>query len=96
MLIAPPYRMFEHCDGVLLSASPIVDGGGIGGIKTWLSETQQPVYSVGPLLPRSYWGSVQNNGGAPEVDSFLSHALERYGKHSLVLVRLKMTFMCAE
>lgn len=82
---------------MLLSASPIVDGEGIDGIKTWLSENRQSVYSVGPLLPRSYWDPVQSNGEAPDIESFLSHALVQHGEHSVVLVSLMMTLLiCPE
>lgn len=44
------------------------------------------MYSVGPLLPRSYWDPTQGNGGDPDIEIFLSNALEKHGEHSMVLV----------
>lgn len=61
----------------------------IEGVKTWFSEAQKDVYGVGPLLPRSYWDTVQSDGGAANIRNFLDKMHEEYGGKSVVFVRIK-------
>lgn len=78
--------LFDNCDGVLLSAAHAIEGQAIDAIKTWFSETKRDVFSVGPLLPPSYWHAAQSDQGSDDVPVFLNDMLAKYGEKSVILV----------
>lgn len=84
---------FENCDGVMLSSPEALESAAINSAKEWFSETGKDVYSVGPLLPRSYWSATQSDQGAVDVTLFLKEMQEKYGQNSVFLVRKTPCFI---
>ena len=66
-------------------------------MRTWLAETNRPLYTIGPLVPPGFgdmaglsavakqmeFKSTKNGG---EVQVFLDRILKSHGKHSLIYV----------
>lgn len=79
-----------------MNSTPILERNALEAFQEWLGD--RPVINVGPfdfpIIDRS--GKVQRpdaSSANPEVESFLSATLERYGPKSLIYVCAELRYM---
>ena len=84
------FRFFVECDGIVLNTSTLLEGPIIDTWKAWYKH--RPVIAAGPfdypIIARVPEASEENS----EAILFLDSALEKHGPHSVIYVRVILTF----
>ena len=97
--IAFPYSFARDCDGFLSVSSQVFESDSLDALRTWLAETNRPLYTIGPLVPPGFGDAagLSTIAKQKEIDSlkngsdfqtFLDAILKSHGEHSLIYVRL--------
>ncbi|KAI5117423.1 hypothetical protein M0805_004054 [Coniferiporia weirii] len=83
-----PRRMFSESDGIIAASNRLYEGPVFDAWQEWYGS--RPVIGVGPISPLVDVTSLEREKAqsplAGEVNEFLDKALEKFGKHSVVLV----------
>ena len=91
------FRSFAgECDGFVSASSAAFEQKSLGAMRTWLGETDCPVYAVGPLMPPGFGGSglsetakqmeIDSSNKSGEFQAFLEKTLKSHGTRSLIYV----------
>ena len=93
----PFYSFARDCDGFVSVSNAAYEPESLDAMRSWLAETNRPLYAIGPLIPTGYGDASglssvakqmeidsSTNGG--EVQNFLDMTLKRYGEYSLIYV----------
>ncbi|KAF9557517.1 UDP-Glycosyltransferase/glycogen phosphorylase [Agrocybe pediades] len=84
--------LLKECDGILAASSHAWENEGIEALRSWFTDWNKELYSIGPLLPSSYGKLEQSSRGGRNVQEFLDRMLSERGEKSVVLISLGSVF----
>ncbi|KAI0071140.1 UDP-Glycosyltransferase/glycogen phosphorylase [Panus rudis PR-1116 ss-1] len=90
-------RVFDGCDGVVISTAEAYELEAVAEIRAWFAESNKDVYVVGPLLPgatnpQALDGEQKQSQDAAEILTFMNKVLEEHGAKSLLYFSLGTVF----
>ncbi|KAF8459776.1 UDP-Glycosyltransferase/glycogen phosphorylase [Gautieria morchelliformis] len=95
-IFSAAYRFACECDGFVSVSSAAYEPKSLEAMRTWLGETNRPVYAIGPLIPPGFGDTglsdvakrmefaSSNNGD--ESNTFLENQLKSHGERSIIYV----------
>ncbi|KAF8479891.1 UDP-Glycosyltransferase/glycogen phosphorylase [Gautieria morchelliformis] len=95
-LYSSAYKFACECDGFVSVSSATYEAKSLEAMRTWLGETNRPVYAIGPLVPPGFGDTglsdvakqmegLSSKNGA-EFRNFLDNMLESHGARSVIYV----------
>ena len=89
--------MARECDGFVSVSSAAYESESLDAMRSWLAETNRPVYAVGPLVPPGYGDAaglspvakkmeIDSSKNGTEFQTFLDKTLKSHGDRSLIYV----------
>ena len=83
-------RTLNDSDGTIINTSEAYESVFIETLRSWLSGMSKSFYSVGPTTPVDFLESktLDKTDDQNEIATFLDSALEKYGKESVIFVRI--------
>lgn len=90
MLDLHPFRTLNDSDGTIINTSEAYESVFIETLRSWLSGMSKSFYSVGPTIPVDFMESknFDKTDDQNEIETFLNSALEKYGRESVIYVRI--------
>ncbi|KAG5647511.1 hypothetical protein DXG03_009448 [Asterophora parasitica] len=103
-------ELYRHTDGTLVEVPglPAIDAQllitsdayekeSLDAVRAWFSDSQKPVYAVGPLLPAASASTRSDlDESGTNVATFLDNALQKYGQRSVLFISFGTNFWPAK